>query len=110
MNEVKKPTIGGPKSRCPECLLDFIHCYVECQGCGNDYEGWYHIIRRDKVMQKMIPTEYFICPACQAEVQDITFDFNSVEDWIVFECPECGQDLQIEPPIPDIGMKTNEGF
>lgn len=98
-----KVTVNGPKSLCPECLMDFMMTYKKCSGCGNDYEGWSFIIRRDKVLQKMIPTEYFICPACQGEVQDITFDFNSVEDWIVFECPECGQDLQIEPPKPTEG-------
>ncbi len=110
MVEVKKTTVGGPRSRCPECLMDFIFGKVKCSGCDNDYEGWYYIINRDKIFQKMIPTEYFICPACKNEVLDITFDFNGVEDRIIFQCPSCETDLQVEPPIPDIGMKINEGF
>lgn len=58
-------------------------------------------IMRTQIYQKQITTEYFKCPACNAVVEDIDIDFNSVEDWITFECPFCGQDLQVEPPKPE---------
>ena len=45
INRIRKENrhveVTGPKSRCPECLMDFsIFMKEKCSGCGNDYEGW----------------------------------------------------------------------
>ena len=32
--------VSGPRSRCPECFMDYVTGRPTCAGCGNDYEGW----------------------------------------------------------------------
>lgn len=55
-------------------------------------------IMRTEVRVRTRATDYFKCPGCGYEIEDIEHSFNNIEDWIVFECPMCGVDLQVEPP------------
>lgn len=55
-------------------------------------------IMRTEVYVRTCATDYFKCPGCGYEIEDIEHKFNDIEDWIVFECSMCGVDLQVEPP------------